>query len=238
MARIRWLGHPAVEVITAVDEHIFFDPWITGNPVCPIKLEDVKKADVVCVTHGHPDHIGDALEIVKLTGAKLICSPEIGFYADKKGLKYDEASYPLDIGGSVTIGSATIHMTYSNHTSNLWEENKLIAASGSCSYVIELEEGVRIFFAGDTGLFSDMRLIGDLYNPQIAILPIDGRYNMGPKLATIAVQWIRPEVVLPIHHGTYPEMRQNLSDFELMIKERVPGIKLAALKPGESFDYP
>jgi len=242
MVVIRWLGHPAFEIITDEGKYIYLDPWLNGNPVSPIKAKDVKRADIVCVSHGHFDHLGDAIEIAKKTGAKLICSPEIGFYADSKGLKYDEASCPLNIGGSVNINGITIHMTFAAHTTELYgeewhKEKKVLPGSGSVGYIIETENNIRIYFAGDTGLFGDMRIIGDIYNPHIALLPVGGKYNMGPKLASIAVKWIRPEVVIPMHYNTFPAIKQDMEVFEKYIEDVVPGIRLVVLKPGEKFEY-
>ena len=242
MLSTRWLGHAAFELVTDKRKHIYLDPWLNNNPVSPMKVADVDRADIVCVSHGHNDHIGDAIEIVKDTGAKLICSPEIGFYADGKGLKYDEASCPLNIGGSVTIDEVTIHMTSAVHVTELYgeewlEAKKMLPGAGSVGYVVQTEEGVRVYFAGDTGLFGDMRIIGEIYNPQIALLPVGGKYNMGPKLASIAAKWIRPEIVIPMHYNTYPAIQQDTKVLEDYIRNSVPGVRLVVLQPGETFEY-
>ena len=242
MVRIIWLGHSVFELVTDKEKYIYLDPWLNDNPTSSMKVKDIERADIVCVSHGHNDHIGDAIEIVKKTGAKLICSPEIGFYADSKGLKYDEASYPLNVGGSVTIDEITIHMTFAVHFTELYgeewiNERKILPGAGSVGYVIETEDGVRVYFTGDTGLFGDMRMIGEIYNPQIVLLPVGGKYNMGPKLASIAARWIRPEIVIPMHYNTYPAIKQDMKVLENYIREGVPGVKLVVLKPGGKFEY-
>ncbi|MFQ6111277.1 MAG: metal-dependent hydrolase, partial [Nitrospinota bacterium] len=190
MCEIRWLGHASWEITTGDGKRIYLDPWLDANPACPIKLSEIDRADIVCVSHGHRDHIGDSLDIVKKTGARLICTPEIGFYAASKGIEFDRGSYPLNIGGSVRLGGVTVHMTAAAHTTELYgeewlKESRVLPGSGAVGFVLE-EAGVSIYYAGDTGLFGDMRLIGELYNPQVALLPIGGKYNLGPRLAAFA----------------------------------------------------
>lgn len=242
MLHIKWIGHATFELVTDTGKYIYLDPWLDDNPASVMKAKDVKKADIVCVTHGHFDHIGDTIEIVKNTGAKLICSPEIGYYADSKGLKYGEASYSLDIGGSVTVEQVIIHMTFAAHVTALYgeewlREKRILPGAGAVGYVIETEDGVRLYFAGDTGLFGDMRTIGEIYNPHLALLPIGGRFNMGPKLASIAARWIRPQVVIPMHYNTNPTIQQDTKTLENYLKENAHGVRLVVLKPGETFEY-
>lgn len=242
MTHIKWLGHASFELVTDKGKHVYLDPWLDNNPATLTKIEDIKRADIVCVSHGHRDHIGNAIEIVRNTEAMLVCSPEIGHYANSKGIKYGEDSCTLNIGGSAVIEGIKIHMTFASHVSELYgeewlREKRMLPGSGSVGYVIETEQGVRVYFAGDTGLFGDMRIIGEIYNPHIALLPVGGKYNMGPKLASIAAKWIRPEVIIPMHYNTYPAIKQNMQALEDYIKNSVTGVKLMALKVGERFKY-
>lgn len=242
MANIRWLGHASFEVVTKSGKIIYLDPWIRRNPIAPISIEDIKKANIICVSHGHEDHIGDSIEIAKTTGAKLICSPEIGFYADSKGIPYDEGSYPLNVGGSVTIDDISIFMTNAAHTSEVYgeewfTERRALPGSGAVGYVIAVKDDIRIYFAGDTGLTMDMRIIGDIFNPDVALLPIGGKYNMGPREAAIATQWIRPRVVIPMHYNTYPAIQQDPANFKEQVDRLVMGVRTVVLKPGETFEW-
>jgi L-ascorbate metabolism protein UlaG (beta-lactamase superfamily) len=239
-AKVTWLGHASIRV-DADGQVIFFDPWIEGNPRCPIKLKDVRQATAACVTHGHDDHLGDSLKIVKQTGAKLICSPEIGFYADRHGVAYDVGSYPINIGGSWHTDRFVITMVRADHTSEiLGEEFKqdktVIAGSGSAGYVLQFRDGPCIYYAGDTGVFGDMALIRELYAPDVAICPAGGKYNMGYREAAYAAALVQPRVFIPIHYGTFPDQMLDVQRLQAEIAVRAPKVRLMLLEPGQSFE--
>ena len=242
--KILSLGHATFVLTTSNNRVVYLDPWISENPVCPIKLEQVHEADIVCVTHGHRDHFGDALELVKRTKAILVCSPDLAKYAESTGVNYgqlfyvDGGSYPLDIGGSVTIKDTEIVMTNALHTSELRTGTETTQGSGSCGYVITDTTGIGVYHAGDTALFSDMKLIRELYQPRVCLLPVGGRYNMGIREAAIATSFLSPNVVIPMHYDTYPTQKADIKKFAEMVNLLAPRTQVIVLKPGESTTYP
>lgn len=236
--RIEWLGHPAFKITSNKGTVIYLDPFITGNPVCPITVDEIVGADIIGVTHGHRDHLGDALKIIKNTGAHLISSPEICFYADIHGVPNNRGSSPINIGGCITHKNITFHATHAVHVSALygeeWFQNKQMIPNGAgMGFVLEMEDGMTIYYAGDTGLFGDMKLIGELYKPDIAMLPIGGRYTMTPKLAARAAAMIGAKLVIPMHYNTFPFNQQDPTDYQKLINNLTRGIKVAIIKPGE-----
>ncbi|MFC1694325.1 metal-dependent hydrolase [Candidatus Latescibacterota bacterium] len=241
--KITWLGHASVKV--EFKELVFyFDPWIEANPACNLKLEDIKKATAVCVTHGHLDHIGDSIEIVKQTGAKFVCHPGVSWYANKYGIKDgSENSHPLAAGGSWITDNFTIKMVQAVHTSDIMCEGfkvdeSIEIGSGSVGFVLHLKDGPTIYFSGDTDVFGDMAIIRDLHCPQIAILTAGGRYNMGYREAAYATALLQPEYVITTHHGTWPpDQMLDFDQLEAEMKVRSPKANLVRIKPGESFEY-
>lgn len=236
---LTWLGQAAVKLVSEGGTCLYVDPWITGNPVCPVKLDDIQAADVVAVTHGHFDHFGDALEICRRTGAKLVGSPEIAWYADGKGIRRGSQALPLGIGGFVRVAELAIHMVPAVHQTALYgeewrEERRFIPDGGAAGYVIEMP-GIRVYHAGDTALFSDMKLIAERFAPDVALLPIGGRFTMDLYDAARAVEWLRPKVGIPIHYNTNPDLATDISEFIAMVESRAPGVKVVVLNPGESF---
>jgi len=235
---ITWLGHASISV-EFNDDIILFDPWLDDNPACSMKCADVKKATAVCATHGHIDHLGDSFQLVRQTGATLICTPELGFYADSKGLKEGQQVYALNTGGSWRKKNFTVTMVPASHTSEImgegWITGPIQPGSGAVGFILTIDNGQTIYFSGDTGVCADMPIIRDLYRPNVAIMTAGGKYNMGYREAAYAASLVWPDFLLPTHYGTFEDQQLDLDKLEAEMKVRAPGVKLVRLKPGEAF---
>ncbi|MBI4618709.1 MAG: metal-dependent hydrolase [Desulfobacterales bacterium] len=225
---IKWLSHAFFSITTSKGKVILIDPWITGNPLCPVKLDDLNKADIILVTHDHFDHSANAVDISKKTGGAVIGQPEtVGRL--KTGLSSHEGdalpgSIGMNIGGSTTIAGITITMTQAFHSSE---------TGAPCGYIIKLENGLTIYHAGDTGVFASMKILGDIYTIDIALLPIGSHFTMDPIQAVAALKLLRPKRVIPMHYKTFPVLEQDASRFVDLAKKEAPGVELIVLEPGE-----
>ncbi|MEM2546286.1 MAG: metal-dependent hydrolase [Candidatus Bathyarchaeia archaeon] len=200
------------------------DPWLNGNPASPIKASNVGEADIVYVTHDHFDHLGEAFEICRQTGAAFVGTFEIGNYARENGV---ERVYGLNIGGSVELEGVKLHVVQAFHT----------ASRGVPTGVVLEGEGKRIYHAGDTGIFGDMRLIGELYPLDLALIPIGGHYTMDASEAAEAVKLLKPKAVIPMHYGTFPVLAQSAQEFVEKVGVKASGVRVVVLKPGESYTF-
>ncbi|RLI30317.1 MAG: metal-dependent hydrolase [Candidatus Hecatellales archaeon] len=223
MARVRWLGHACFEIQLG-QTVILVDPWLEGNPQAPLKPSDLSKVDLVCVTHDHGDHLGDAFEICKRTGASFLATYELGVQAEQQGVSN---VLGINIGGTVKVKDVEVTMVHAFHT----------AGRGAPTGFILKGEGKTVYHAGDTGLFGDMKLIGDLYQPYLALIPIGGYYTMGPREAVEAVKLLKPKVVIPMHYGSLPVLEPSAEKFvDLASREKLPA-EIVVLKPGESYSF-
>lgn len=224
---ITWLGHSSFAVRTPGDKTLLFDPWYTGNPSFPEQAKP-SRADVIFVSHGHSDHITDAAATAKATGATVVGIWEVTSWLGTKGVQNLE---PMNKGGSITVKGLKVTMTEAIHSSS-FDDNGIVYLGEPAGFVITLENGQSLYFAGDTALFSDMKLIGELYKPDIAFLPIGDRFTMGPETAAMAAKWLGVKQVVPMHWGTFP----LLTGTPAQLKEHLQGtgIQMLELKPGET----
>jgi len=220
LVKIRWLGHSAFEISTQKIT-VYIDPFLSGNPKAALKANEIKKADFILVTHDHFDHIGDSVDIAKRTGATLIAVPEVA-----SSVGGNIKTVAPNIGSMVNLNGLKVAFVQAFHTSD----------KGAPTGIVFTVEEKTIYHAGDTGLFGDMKLIGEVYNPEVALLPIGGYYTMGPVEAAIAVSLIKPKVVIPMHYGTFPVLEQTPEKFVEEAKKRAPTVKVVVLNPGETYE--
>src|SRR4029453_10396469 len=224
---ITWLGHSSFVLKTPGGKTVLLDPWYSGNPSFPENAKP-KQADVILVSHGHSDHITDAAAVAKQTGASVVGIFEVTSWLGSKGVQNVE---PMNKGGTIEVKGLRVTMTEAVHSSS-FDENGIVYLGEPAGYVVRLENGQSFYFAGDTALFSDMKLIGELYKPDIAFLPIGDRFTMGPDTAAMSAKWLGVKQVVPMHWGTFP----LLTGTPAKLKEHLAGtnIQVLELKPGET----
>ncbi len=228
---IKWLGHSAFLITTNENLRILIDPFISNNPTAPVTVEELY-ADVILVTHGHSDHFGDTMELINRTGALVVCNHELSIYLSRQGFE----TLGMNIGGTVQVQDINVTMVDAKHSSDFDFVDEVSAGGSAAGFIIELEDGKKLYHAGDTGLFSDMRnVISHIYSPQIAMLPIGDRYTMGPFEAAIAAEWIDPEIIIPMHYNTYPAIEQDPLNYSDLVRKSNRDVEVVVLNPGDSY---
>ncbi|RFU70755.1 metal-dependent hydrolase [Peribacillus saganii] len=211
--KVSFHGHAVVKVETG-GKTILFDPFITGNGLTDLKAEDVK-ADVIILTHGHNDHVGDTVDIAKRNNSLVIATAELATYLSWQGLN----THGMHIGGSYEFDFGRVKLTPAFHGSGYTTEDNQIIYCGMPAGVLLKAEGKTIYHAGDTAVYSDMKLIGDRNSIDLAFLPIGDNYTMGPEDAALAAEFIRAAKVVPIHYNTFPPIKQDPNEFIGMLKK-------------------
>jgi L-ascorbate metabolism protein UlaG (beta-lactamase superfamily) len=221
LAKITWYGHAAFKIEIA-SKILLVDPMLNQNPNSPIKAADITKADAVYVTHDHPDHLGDAFEICKRTGAVFAAVYELGELAAQNGVANVAR---LNVGGSIFLGDVKLTVVQAVHS----------ASKGTPTGVVIEGEGLTIYHAGDTALFGDMRLFGERYSIDLACIPIGGNFTIDGQQALEAVLMLKPKAVCPMHYGTFPVLAKTTGEFASLVRSKAPTVRVLELKPGESY---
>jgi L-ascorbate metabolism protein UlaG (beta-lactamase superfamily) len=223
--QLTWLGHATFRIGTPGGRTVIIDPWIMNNPSCPPFEKKVKHVDLLLCTHGHGDHIGDAVEVIKEHNPQVVGMPELCGWLEKKGAKQTAM---MNKGGTQKIVDIKVTMVHADHSCGIQDGDQLIYGGEACGYVIEFENGVKIYHAGDTNVFGDMAIIRELYAPEIVMLPIGDHFTMGPREAGYAIKLLKPKTVIPMHFGTFPVLTGTPSDLQKL----VPGVEIVTMKPG------
>ena len=230
--RVTWLGHAAVLIESPRGARIAIDPFIANNPRFPKSFE-YGKVDVIAATHGHFDHFGDdAISLAKKTGATVIGSYELGLFAASKGV---EKTSGMNKGGKQVVSGVEFRMVHADHSSGAASDSGVVYAGEASGYVMTLEDGFRIYHAGDTNVFSDMALIAELYAPDLALLPIGDFYTMGPREAAKACELLAVPRVIPMHWGTFPALTGTPAALREELKKRGVATEVVELAPGGSW---
>ncbi len=227
--KITWLGHAAF--LLEGSKKVLIDPFITGNPTASVKVEDLS-VDLIVVTHGHGDHLGDAVEISKRCNAPVVCIHELSRYLAKKNVR----AVGMNMGGTAEVNDVKVTMVQALHSADVEENGTLISVGNPTGVIVELD-GVKVYHTGDTDVFLDMQLIGELHKPQIMLVPIGDWYTMGINGAVKALELVKPEIAIPMHYNTFPVIEQDPEEFVKAVEERGLKTKVVVLRPGESFEY-
>src|SRR4051794_38884681 len=199
-ATLTWLGHATFRIDSPGGKRIYVDPWLQGNPKLPASEQEPARCDLVLVTHGHGDHVGSAADLAGRFGCPIVCMVELGAWLNGQGVAEDKVRSG-NKGGTQDVGGVKVTMTNAFHSSSTPDGTY---AGEPVGLVVELEDGTKVYFAGDTCVFGDMQLIGRLYAPDVAVLPIGDHYTMGPREAGLALELLGTKRCVPCHWGTFP----------------------------------
>ncbi len=218
---ITWLGHAAFRIDTPGGKRVYLDPWLS-NPRAPEGAEP-DRIDILALTHGHADHVGEAVELGKRFAPKVVAIFELASWLEQQGVE-GASSLGMNKGGTLDVDGVRFTMTNAVHSSGFGEEREYLGEPAG--FVIEFENGTKVYFAGDTAVMADMELIGRLYEPDLAVLPIGDHFTMGPREAAVAVELLGVNRLLPCHYGTFPvltgtpeECRRLVSDCEVIVPQ-------------------
>lgn len=229
MLEITWLGHATVQLKLESGEVLILDPWIDGNPAYP-KHHKIDRVDAILISHGHFDHVHDAIPLAKRFEPKVVAIFETAHWLETKGVRNTSA---MNKGGSQMAGPVKVTMVHAIHSCGIIDDGKIIYGGEACGYVLRLPNNRCIYFAGDTNVFTDMELIRELYRPELAFLPIGDLFTMSPHEASMAAKLLNVKKIIPMHFGTFPPLTGTPEQLASLLKKDMPDTGVWALEPGK-----
>jgi len=229
--QITWLGHGTFQFELPSGEIFLMDPWTDGNPKYPAGHQ-INRVDVICITHGHFDHIHDAVPLAKKFSPQVVAIFETCQWLESKGV---QNTRPMNKGGAQQVGPVNITMTHAVHSCGILDDGKIIYGGEAAGFVMSFADGRSLYFSGDTAVFSDMELIQELYEPELAFMPIGDLFTMGPRQAALACGMLRPQRVVPMHWGTFPALTGTPEQLAELVKDK--GTEVWTLTPGKTVSW-
>jgi len=229
--QITWLGHGTFQFRLPSGQVILIDPWTDGNPAYP-KGYEIQRVDTICITHGHFDHIHDAVPLAKRFSPEVVAIYETCHWLESKGVANLRA---MNKGGSQKVGDVTVTMTHAVHSCGILDGDKIVYGGEAAGYVLRLPDNRSVYFSGDTNVFGDMHLIEQLYRPELAFLPIGDLFTMSPKEAALACTLLKPRRVIPMHFGTFPALTGQPAQLRDLVADL--GTEVWPLEPGNPVEW-
>lgn len=231
--KFSYLGHATVRCDLPGGEVVLIDPWVMNNPVCPADQKSFDRLDAMLITHAHFDHMGDAVELAKRhRPSRVVANFEICSWLESKGV---ENCSGMNLGGAQDVLGLQVTMVRADHSSGISDGGTILYGGAAAGFVVKLPGGYTFYHAGDTALYSDMQLLGELFRPELALLPIGDHFTMGPRQAARACRFLGVRQVIPIHWGTFPLLTGTPEQLVKALDDHGTNCKVIALSPGESY---